>query len=333
MTLSWFLLIASPSFGYSAGTRGKYTPRQPSPLLHEEKHTDGSVDGGYPCSVTCPLDGINYDHCRVSLAGDSGSSELTCVSPRWVVSKNVSDVFEAAASTEIANSSGPPSCRDKLQYWVLDSPFDEVATGSGKSAGCASLDRGHREQVLTDPESPRAVDENELPKNVVLHQANKKFWEEDPFVNAIWQEWNDDPEGSDWDPCFLRAPTRRNEKSLNNCHLGLLNRKRTYLWCEDFGRRRGVPKLKSLSPYMELFTTPNVHGGCYGRITAFVQSAIYLETEGMFSSDEMIDAFYKAIEEDLGPKRGTSSYRFEMTSPDTFVSYALELLHDALPAT
>ncbi|KAF4678794.1 hypothetical protein FOZ60_016103 [Perkinsus olseni] len=120
MTLSWFLLITTPIFGYSAGTRGKYAPRQPSPLLLEEKHSDGGVDGGYPCSVTCPLDGINYDHCRVFLTAESGSSELTCVSPQWVVSKNVSDVFEAAASTEIANSSGPPSCRDKLQYWVLE---------------------------------------------------------------------------------------------------------------------------------------------------------------------------------------------------------------------
>ncbi|EER13647.1 hypothetical protein Pmar_PMAR017959, partial [Perkinsus marinus ATCC 50983] len=149
----------------------------------------------------------------------------------------------------------------------------------------------------------RPLDTNELPKNVVFKNAFERFWRQDPFVKALWEQWQSYGDELEWNPCILRAPTRRSDGVINTCSIGILDSTRVYLWCEDFGLWTGLPKLFSLASCMEILSSTNILGKCYGALVALLQSAINLELQGLnITTASQMDPFYKAIERDIENK-------------------------------
>ncbi|KAF4722272.1 hypothetical protein FOZ62_001240, partial [Perkinsus olseni] len=326
----------------------------------------------YPCSVTCPSPNYVYS---LSLIDSTESRLFRIASNGSVSARNVSDVFEAAASTEVDNSSGIPSCRDKLQDWVLEwwrgschnvpsrlldvieyevnreysplggeshwqcdprsfsfLPFKALVRVSGnRGLEWERTDESRQgmpnlPQISAGTSEPRvAGKKKKSPKRKISKLGGSTLWINNPFVTTLWAMWKQDHHGdSKWDPCLLRATTRQQ----GDCYLGLLaGSSRTYVWCENYGQTGERLNVKDLSDHDEYFTVPNVYGKCYGRLVAFLQAVIRKEARRYSLHDRLIDAFYKAIESDLDTKDDSTQDPFEITSPDTIVSYALELLH------
>ncbi|KAF4704718.1 hypothetical protein FOZ63_033318 [Perkinsus olseni] len=357
----------------ATGSLPRRGPKRPTAVAVRKQLVEGQEsDGGYPCSVTCPSPNYVYS---LSLIDSTESRLFRIASNGSVSARNVSDVFEAAASTEVDNSSGIPSCRDKLQDWVLEwwrgschnvpsrlldvieyevnreysplggeshwqcdprsfsfLPFKALVRVSGnRGLEWERTDESRQgmpnlPQISAGTSEPRvAGKKKKSPKRKISKLGGSTLWINNPFVTTLWAMWKQDHHGdSKWDPCLLRATTRQQ----GDCYLGLLaGSSRTYVWCENYGQTGERLNVKDLSDHDEYFTVPNVYGKCYGRLVAFLQAVIRKEARRYSLHDRLIDAFYKAIESDLDTKDDSTQDPFEITSPDTIVSYALELLH------
>ncbi|KAF4654282.1 hypothetical protein FOZ61_008358 [Perkinsus olseni] len=231
----------------TSGRLPRRGPKRPTALAVRKQHVEGQEsERGYPCSVTCPSPKFVYS---LSLIDPTESRLFRIASNGSVSTRNVSEVFEAAASSEIDNSSGPPSCRDKLQYWVLEWWRGSCRNVPSRLLDCdprsfsflpfkalvrVSANRGlewqrtdesrqgmpNLPQISAGTSAPRGAGKRRRsPKRKISRLGGSTLWIKNPFVTTLWAMWKQDHHGdSKWDPCLLRATTRQK----GDCYLGLL---------------------------------------------------------------------------------------------------------------